>query len=95
MTEPTPVAADDKLEELRWYLEQSTPSVTYYGEDISPEGDVYRVTSDENATFVAHFKSKDDAMFFLYARSAVPRLLAGVAGADAKAHGCGANGAPG
>ncbi len=30
-----------------------------------------------------------------YARTLVPRLLAGVAGADGKAHGCGANGAPG
>lgn len=76
MTEATAVAADDEIEELLWYLERTTPHVGYFGQDVSCFGDVYRIVNEDNGEFVAHFKSKDDAMFFFYSRTVVPKLLA-------------------
>ena len=64
MTGTKPVVADDEIEELRWYLESSTPHVGYFGQDVSCQGDVYRIVNEDAGEFVAHFKSKDDAMFF-------------------------------
>ena len=66
---------EDELEALRWYSDRATASPDYFGQDISEEGDVYRVVNGSTGEFVAHFKSKDDAMFFIYARELVPILL--------------------
>ncbi len=68
--------ATDEIEELRWYLENSTPHVGYFGQDVSCQGDVYRIVNEDAGEFVAHFKSKDDAMFFLHARALVAKLIA-------------------